>query len=82
MTAMSVFPALAEAITVPVAKLAAATIAEAGLGDADYAVLEPAADRVRVRPASVDEQLDNEQVHGLGHVTYSLEEFLAELEDE
>jgi hypothetical protein len=35
MTPMAVFPALAEPITVPVTKLAAATIADAGLTDAD-----------------------------------------------
>jgi hypothetical protein len=81
MTAMAVFPALAEPITVPVNKLTAATIAEAGLDDADYAVIEPADDGARVRPASVDEQLAYEQGRGLGHVTYSLEEFLAELDD-
>jgi hypothetical protein len=82
MTPMAVFPALAEPITVPVSKLAAATIAAAGLTDADYAVIERADDGVRVRPASVDEELAYEQAHGLGHVTYSLEEFLAELDNE
>jgi hypothetical protein len=82
MTPMAVFPALAEPITVPVTKLAAATIADAGLTDADYAVIEPADGGVRVRPASVDEELAYEQAHGLGHVTYSLEEFLAELDNE
>ena len=82
MTPVAVFPALAEPITVPVTKLAAATIADAGLTDADYAVIEPADDGVRVRPASVDEQLAYEQGHGLGHVTYSLGEFLAELDTE
>jgi hypothetical protein len=35
---------------------------------------------VRVRPATVDEQLAYEQAHGLGRVTYSLEEFLADLD--
>jgi hypothetical protein len=82
MTPMAVFPALAEPITVPVTKLAAATIADAGLTDVDYAVIEPADEGVRVRPASVDEELAYEQAHGLGHVTYSLEEFLAELDNE
>lgn len=80
MTGMAAFPTLAEAITLPVGKLTADAIAEAGLGDADYAVIEPVGDGVRVRAASVDEQLDYEQTHGLGHVTYSLEEFLQELE--
>jgi hypothetical protein len=47
MTPMAVFPALAEPITVPVTKLAAATIADAGLTDADYAVIEPADDGVQ-----------------------------------
>jgi hypothetical protein len=79
---MASFPALAEPIIVPVRKLTAATIAQAGLTDADYAVIEPADEGVRVRPASVDEQLAYEQTRGLGHVTYSLEEFLAELNDE
>jgi hypothetical protein len=82
MTPMAVFPALAEPITVPVTKLAAATIADAGLTDVEYAVIEPADDGVRVRPASVDEELACEQTHGLGHVTYSLEEFLAELDND
>jgi hypothetical protein len=79
---MAIFPALAEPITVPVRKLTAASIAEAGLTDADYAVIEPTDDGVRVRPASVDDELACEQAHGLGHVTYSLEEFLAELDNE
>jgi hypothetical protein len=82
MTPMAVFPALAEPITVPVSKLATATIADAGLADADYAVIEPMGDGVRVRPASIDEQLAYEQTHGLGHVTYSLDEFLAELDSD
>jgi hypothetical protein len=37
---------------------------------------------VRVPPASVGEELAYEQANGLGHVTYSLEEFLAELDTE
>jgi hypothetical protein len=80
MTPMAAFPPLAEAIIVPVSKLTADAITEAGLESADYAVIEPAGDGVRVRAASVDEQLEYEQSHGLGHVTYSLEEFLAELD--
>lgn len=40
---MATFPGLAEPITVPVSKLARGTIDEAGLNDADYAVIEPAA---------------------------------------
>jgi hypothetical protein len=79
---MATFPALAGPITVPVRKLTAATISQAGLTDADYAVIEPADEGVRVRPASVDEQLTYEQTRGIGHVTYSLEEFLAELDNE
>ena len=82
MRAMSTFPTLADAITVPVSKLSSAAIAEAGLGDIDFAVIEPAEDGVRVRPATVDEQLTYEQTHGLGHVTYSLEEFLSELDSD
>jgi hypothetical protein len=34
-----------------------------------------------VRPATVDEELTLEQERGRGHVTDSLEEFLAELDD-
>jgi len=60
----------------------AAPIADAGLTDADYAVIEPVDDGVRVRSASVDEELAYEQARGLGHMTYSLEGFLAELDNE
>ena len=63
-------------------KLTASTVKEAGLVDADYAVIEPADDGVRVRAATVDEQLAFEQSHGLGHATYSVDEFLAELDTE
>ena len=45
-------------------------------------MLEPVDDGVRVRAASVDEQLAYEQSHGLGRVTYSLDEFLAELDSD
>jgi hypothetical protein len=80
--AMATFSALAEPITVPANKLTAEARAEAGLEVDDYAVLEPASDGVRVRAATVDEQLAYEQSHGLGHVTYSLDEFLAELDSD
>ena len=80
--AMATFPALAEPITVPASKLTPEVRAQAGLGGDDYAVLEPAGDAVRVRAASLDEQLAYEQSHGLGHVTYSLDEFLAELDSD
>jgi hypothetical protein len=78
--AMAVFPTLSEAITVPASKLTGTARAEAGLEPDGYAVLEPAGEGVRVRAASVDEQLANEQSRGVGHVTYSLDEFLAELD--
>lgn len=58
---MATFPALTEPITVPVSKLTQATIDAAGLNDADYAVIEPAADGARVRAATVDEQPAHEQ---------------------
>jgi hypothetical protein len=77
--AMAIFLSLAEPITIPTSKLTAEALAEAGLVDEDYAVLEPADDGVRVRAATTDEQLAYEQSHGLGRVTYSLDEFLAEL---
>jgi hypothetical protein len=81
-TAMPAFPTLAEPITVPARKLTLEAISEAELGDAEYAVIEPVDDGVRVRPASVVEELAYEQAHGLGHVTYSLDEFLAELDSD
>ena len=80
--AMATFPTLAEPITVPAGKLTAEARAKAGLDDDGYAVLEPAGDGVRVREATVDEQLAYEQSHGLGHMTHSLEDFLAELESD
>jgi len=80
--AMAVFPTLAEPITVPASKLTDEARSQAGLDAEDYAVLEPAGDGVRVRAASLDEQLAYEQSHGLGHVTYSLEEFLTELDSD
>jgi hypothetical protein len=80
MLAMTTFPALAEPITVPVGKLTASTVAAVGLGGEDYAVIEPADDGVRA--TSVDEALEYEQVHGLGQVTHSLDEFFAELESD
>ena len=80
--AMAVFPALAEPITIPTSKLTAEAVAEAGLEGEDYAVLEPAEEGARVRAATVDEQLAYEQAHSLGHVTYSLDEFLAELDSD
>jgi hypothetical protein len=79
---MAVFPTLAEAITVPASKLTPETRAQTGLEADGYAVLEPAGDGVRVRAARVDEQLAYEQSHGLGHVTYSLDDFLAELDSD
>lgn len=51
--AMAVFPTLAEPITIPASKLTAEALAEAGLEGAEYAVLEPADDGVRVRRASM-----------------------------
>jgi hypothetical protein len=82
MAAMAVFPTLAEPITIPASKLTAEARTEAGLDAENYAMIEPAGDGVRVRAASVDEQLAYEQSHGLGHVTYSLDEFLAELDSD
>jgi hypothetical protein len=79
---MAAFPSLAEPITVPTSKLSREAIAAARLENEGYAVIEPAGDGVRVRPATTDEQLAYEQSHGLGHVTYSLEEFLAELDSD
>jgi hypothetical protein len=78
-TDMAAFPSLVEPITVPASKLSREAQLKAGLTPDDYAVIEPASDGVQVRAATVNEQLAYEQSHRLGHVTYSLEEFLAEL---
>ena len=75
MTGMAAFPTLAEAITLPVGKLTA-TQSRRRVWGRRLRVIKPHGEGVRVRAASVDEQLDYEQTHGLGHVTYSLEEFL------
>ncbi len=73
---------LAQAITVPALTLSTATRAAAGLDQVDYAVLEPAAERIRLRAATTAEALSYEREHGLTRVTGSLEEFFAELDAE
>jgi len=78
---MATFPALAEPVVVPAAKLTAATLAAAGLEDEEYAVLEPTAEGgTRVRRATVDEELAYEREHGLLLGPHSTAEFLAELD--
>jgi hypothetical protein len=72
------FPVLAAATVVHVSKLSPEAISRCDLGDVEYVVIEPAQGGVRLRPAGIEDQLKHEQESGLGHVTYSLGEFLDE----
>jgi hypothetical protein len=72
------FPVLAAATVVHVSKLSSEAISRCNLGDVEYVVIEPAQDGMRLRPAGIEDQVKHEQESGLGHVTYSLGEFLDE----
>jgi hypothetical protein len=72
-------PEFAEPTVVKVSRLTANTIAHWNLGRSEYAVLEPFPGGTRARPAGLEDQLRYEQDNGLGRVTYSLGEFLAEV---
>jgi hypothetical protein len=63
---------------VHVSKLSAEALLRCNLHDVEYVVIEPAHDGLRLRPAEVEDQVKHEQEAGLGHVTYSLGEFLDE----
>ena len=72
------FPVLAAPTVVHVSKLTSEAISRCSLGEVEYVVIEPAQDGVRLRPADIEDQVQHEQEAGLGHVTYSLGEFLDE----
>jgi hypothetical protein len=72
------FPLLAAATIVHASKLSPEAIARCDLAGVEYVVIEPVQDGIRLRPASVEDQVKHEQEAGLGHVSYSLGEFLDE----
>lgn len=72
------FPVLGAPTVVHVSKLSSDAIARCNLSDIEYVVLEPAPEGMRLRPAGLEDQVRHEREAGLGHVTYSLAEFLDE----
>lgn len=72
------FPVLGAATVVHVSKLSSEAISRCDLSDVEYVVIEPAQGGMRLRPAGIEDQVQYEQEAGLGHVTYSLAEFLDE----
>lgn len=72
------FPVLAAPTVVHVSKLSPEAIAQCDFRDVEYVVIEPVRGGMRLRPASIEDQLQHEQEAGLGHVSYSLGEFLDE----
>jgi hypothetical protein len=72
------FPVLGAPTVVHVSKLSSEAISQCNLSDVEYVVIEPAQDGMRLRPAGIEDQVEYEREGGLGHVTYSLGEFLDE----
>jgi hypothetical protein len=72
------FPVLAAPTVVHVSRLSPEAICRCNLRDVEYVVIEPAGNGMRLRPAGIEDRLKHEQEGGLGHVTYSLGEFLDE----
>jgi hypothetical protein len=72
------FPVLGAPTVVHVSKLSSDAISRCNLRDVEYVVIEPAPGGMRLRPAGIEDQVRHEQEAGLGHVTYSLGEFLDE----
>jgi hypothetical protein len=72
------FPVLGAPTVVHVSKLSAEAVSRCNLGDVEYVVIEPAQGGMLLRPAGIEDQVKHEQDGGLGHVTYSLAEFLDE----
>jgi hypothetical protein len=72
------FPVLGAPTVVHVSKLSSEAVSRCDLGDVEYVVIEPAQGGMRLRPAGIEDQVQYEQEAGLGHVTYSLGEFLDE----
>jgi hypothetical protein len=75
------FPVLGEPTMVHVSKLSSDAISRCNLRDVEYVVIEPVQGGMRLRPAGIEDQVRHEQEAGLGHVTYSLGEFLDEFTD-
>ncbi|HJS93916.1 MAG TPA: hypothetical protein VJ741_06610 [Solirubrobacteraceae bacterium] len=72
------FPVLGAPTVVHVSKLSSEAISRCELGEVEYVVIEPAQGGMRLRPAGIEDQVQYEQESGVGHVTYSLGEFLDE----
>jgi hypothetical protein len=72
------FPVLGAPTVVHVSKLSSEAISRCELGEVEYVVIEPVQGGMRLRPAGFEDQVQYEQEGGLGHVTYSLGEFLDE----
>lgn len=72
------FPVLGAPTVVHVSKLTSDAISRCNLSDVEYVVIEPAQGGMWLRPAGIEDQVRHEQEGGLGHVTYSLGEFLDE----
>ena len=72
------FPVLAVPTVVHVSKLSSEAVSRCGFSDVEYVVIEPTAGGMLLRPADIEDQVKHEQESGLGHVTYSLAEFLDE----
>jgi hypothetical protein len=72
------FPVLGAPTVVHVSKLSSDAVSRCNLRDVEYVVLEPAQEGMLLRPAGLEDQVQHEQEAGLGHVTYSLGEFLDE----
>jgi hypothetical protein len=72
------FPVLGAPTVVHVSKLSSEAISRCNLREVEYVVIEPAQGGMQLRPAGIEDQVRHEQEAGLGHVTYSLGEFLDE----
>ena len=72
------FSVLGAPTVVHISKLRPEAIERCNFGDVEYVVLEPTPGGTRIRPADIEDQVKHEQEGGLGHMTYSLGEFLDE----
>lgn len=72
------FPVLGAPTVVHVSKLSPEAMAQCDFRDVEYVVIEPVRGGMRLRPADIEDQLQQEQEAGLGRVSYSLGEFLDE----
>jgi hypothetical protein len=72
------FPVLGAPTVVQISKLSADAISRCNLGEIEFVLIEPAPGGMRLRPAGIEDQVRHEQETGLGHLSYSLGEFLDE----